>query len=329
MSSTSEEDRIVAEHFRPLAAGFPGAFGLTDDCAVIAVPPGHELVVKTDPVAAGVHFLADDDPADIAWKALAVNVSDLAAKGALPIAYVMALSFPDQPTDDWLARFAEGLGQAQSAFGMHLAGGDTDRRPGPISISITAFGSVPAGRMVRRGTARPGDRVYVTGTIGDAWLGLGARTGAGPTLAGLSDEQRAHVLSRYARPEPRLALRPALGACASAAMDISDGLVKDLGRMAHASGVAATIWLAEIPLSSAAVDLVRTDPALLLRLATAGDDYELLVTVAEAQITAFEREAAAAGRITCIGEIGTGAGVTVHDVDGRPMAITRTGYEHF
>src|SRR5262245_52266792 len=161
------EEAIIQGFLAPLAAGFPGAFGLKDDCALLTPEPGTELVLKTDPVAEGVHFLPDDAPGDVAWKALAVNVSDLAAKGATPIGYLMALSFPAPPSSEWLAAFAQGLEQAQRKFGCHLIGGDTDRRPGPITVSITVIGSVPQGGMVRRNTARPGDGVFVSGTLGD------------------------------------------------------------------------------------------------------------------------------------------------------------------
>ncbi|MGE0629370.1 MAG: thiamine-phosphate kinase, partial [Hyphomicrobiaceae bacterium] len=203
--SVHTEDAIIQEFLAPLAAGFPGAFGLKDDCAVIAPSPGHEFVLKTDPVAAGVHFLADDPPADIGWKSLAVNVSDLAAKGARPVGYLLALSFPEAPQRDWLAEFARGLGEAQTRFGMHLLGGDTDRRPGPISITPTVIGEVPGGRMVRRGAARAGDIVFVSGTIGDASLGLALHKS--PSLAthwSLSPDQTETLESRYLRPMPRL-----------------------------------------------------------------------------------------------------------------------------
>ncbi len=195
-----------------------------------------------------MHFLAGDAPDDIAWKALAVNVSDLAAKGAKPIGYLMALSFPEAPTQGWMAGFAAGLRAAQDRFGCHLIGGDTDRRPGPLTIAITVVGSVAQGRMVRRGTARPGDVLFVSGTLGDAALGLALRKG--PDLAkawGLSPEEDAHLRRRYLRPEPRLALAPALRAHASAAMDISDGLAKDLGRMCAASGCGAHVRFADLP----------------------------------------------------------------------------------
>ena len=160
------EESLIQEFLAPLAAGYPGAFGLTDDCAAFTPTAGCDLVVKTDPVAADIHFFPDDAPEDIGWKALAVNVSDLAAKAATPRAYLMALSFPEAPNRDWMQRFAAGLSQAQQAFGMHLIGGDTDRRPGPVTVSITVFGEVPAGRMVRRGTAKAGDLICVSGTLG-------------------------------------------------------------------------------------------------------------------------------------------------------------------
>src|SRR5262245_28082139 len=165
------EEAIIAL-LAPLTEGDFGAFGLKDDCALLMPEPGTELVLKTDPIAEGVHFLPDDTPEDIAWKALAVNVSDLAAKGATPIGYLMALSFPGAPSRGWLTAFADGLGQAQGRFGCHLLGGDTDRRPGPLTISITAIGSLPQGQMVRRTTAQSGCTLFVSGTVGDAALGL-------------------------------------------------------------------------------------------------------------------------------------------------------------
>jgi thiamine-monophosphate kinase len=165
-------EEAIVRVLAPLAQGFPGAFGLQDDCALIAPAPGTELVLKVDPVAEGVHFLTDDTPEDVAWKALAVNVSDLAAKAARPLGYLMALSFPEAPATAWLTRFAAGLAQAQARFGCHLIGGDTDRRPGPLTMSVTMIGSIPQGRMVRRATAHAGDTLFVSGTIGDASLGL-------------------------------------------------------------------------------------------------------------------------------------------------------------
>ncbi len=319
--------RILA----PLARGYPGAFGLEDDCALIAPEPGTELVLKTDPVAEGVHFLADDAPEDVAWKALAVNVSDLAAKGARPIGYLMALSFPAPPAQGWLRRFAAGLDAAQASFGCHLIGGDTDRRPGPLTVSITILGSVEAGRMVRRGTARAGDALLVSGTLGDAALGLLLRRDSSRASAwGLSAAEAEHLARRFRRPEPRLALGPALRAHASAAMDLSDGLAKDLGRMCAASGCGAQVRLADVPLSPAAAKALAADSALAARIVAAGDDYEVLAAVPADAVDAFRAAAAAAGvTATRIGAATAGTGVTIEGADGRPLQLDRTGWDHF
>ncbi len=320
------EESLIQGFLAPLAAGFPGAFGLRDDCALLTPEPGTELVLKTDPVAAGVHFFPDDAPEDIAWKALAANVSDLAAKGAQPVAYLMALAFPAAPAREWMQRFADGLRQAQTAFGCHLIGGDTDRTTGPLTISITVIGSVPAGKMVRRATARVGDLLYVSGTIGDATLGLRLRRD--PALAkawGLDSSGAEYLVGRYLRPRPALALRDALRAHASAAMDISDGLVKDLDRMCRASGTGARIESARVPHSAAARLAVRAQPGLLTDLLTGGDDYEVLVAVPEKSQAAFEAET----RLSAIGEMVSGSGVDVRDAAGAPMAFGRTGWDHF
>jgi thiamine-monophosphate kinase len=315
----------------PLAQGFAGAFGLQDDCALITPAPGTELVLKVDPVAEGVHFLADDAPGDIAWKALAVNVSDLAAKAARPLAYLMALSFPEAPAADWLSRFAAGLAEAQVRFGCHLIGGDTDRRPGPLTVTITIIGEVEQGRMVRRATARAGDAVLVSGTLGDASLGLALRKD--PTLAaawGLSPAEAEHLRRRYARPEPRLALAGALRDHASAAMDISDGLAKDLARLCTASGCAARVRFADLPLSSAAAKALAGDPRLIQRIVAGGDDYEILATVPAEQAPAFHAAAAAAGvPATQVGAMLAGSDIVIEDPSSQPLSLDRTGWDHF
>jgi thiamine-monophosphate kinase len=242
----------------------------------------------------------------------------------------MALSFPSAPERGWLERFAIGLGEAQAAFGMHLIGGDTDRRDGPVTVSITAFGHCPAGHMVRRGTARPGHRIYVTGTIGDAALGLQLRTEPAAGLAALlGADETVELVQRSLRPQPRLGFQSSLRQFASAAMDVSDGLVRDIERMAAAGGIGAVLWLGETPLSAPAVALVRRDPGLLQRLATAGDDYELLIAVPATVAAAFERDADVHGRVTRVGEFTASAGTTVLDVDGQPLALAETGYAHF
>ncbi len=325
------EDDLVREFLAPLAAGFPGALGLTDDCAVLTPAPGTELVLKTDPVVAGVHFFADDDPADIAWKALAVNVSDLAAKGAAPRIYLMALSLPEAPERAWMAKFAAGLGEAQRAFGIQLAGGDTDRTPGHFSICLTVIGEVPAGRMVRRAAARAGHAIYVSGTLGDSALGLALRTDA--TLAarlGLTAGEAAHAIGRYLRPEPRIGLAPALLAHAGAAMDLSDGLLKDLGRMCGASGVGARIVAADLPLSPAMRRAIAAEPERINAAIAAGDDYEILATVDTSSCAAFEAAAQAAGvAVTRIGEITATLEVHVLGADGAPLSPARPGWDHF
>jgi len=324
-------EEAIVRVLAPLAEGFAGAFGLKDDCAVLTPAPGTELVLKTDPVAEGVHFLAADAPEDIAWKALAVNVSDLAAKAARPIAYLMALSFPEAPGAAWLARFAAGLAAAQARFGCHLIGGDTDRRPGPLTIAITVVGEVERGRMVRRGTARAGDALVVSGTLGDAALGLALRKD--PALAaawGLTAAEAEHLRRRYARPEPRLSLATALRDHAAAAMDISDGLAKDLARLCAASSCAARVRLADMPLSPAAAKALAADPALAKLIVAAGDDYEVLAAVPAAKAAQFQASAAEAGvTVTQIGTTEAGEGIRIIDRDGRPLDLERTGWDHF
>ncbi|KAB2914570.1 MAG: thiamine-phosphate kinase [Hyphomicrobiaceae bacterium] len=325
------EEAIIQRYLAPLAAGFPGAFGLQDDCALISPPPGTELVLKTDPVAEGVHFVAGDAPEDIAWKALAVNVSDLAAKGAQPIAYLMALSFPEAPAAAWLSRFAEGLQEAQKCFGCHLAGGDTDRRPGPLTVTITVIGSVEQGRMVPRGAARAGDALFVSGTLGDAALGLLQHNDEARAQSwALTLAEAEHLRIRYARPQPRLALAGALRQHAHAAMDLSDGLAKDLGRLCAASGCAARVRFATIPLSEAAAKALAADPALTERIVAGGDDYEILAAVPADKARAFVADAAAAGvPVAEIGRVKAGSGVTIDGADGLPMSLSRTGWDHF
>lgn len=336
-TSLHGEEAIVQEYLAPLAAGYPGAFGLMDDCAAFTPVPDHDVVVKTDPVASGVHFLADDPPADIAWKALAVNVSDLAAKAAEPRAYLMALSFPEAPTRGWMAAFASGLAEAQAAFGMHLIGGDTDRRPGPVTISITVLGEVPSGRMVLRGSGRPGDVLFVSGTLGQAAMGLALLQE--PALAdrwGIDGASARAAIAKYRRPQPRLALRDALRSHASAAMDLSDGLAKDLGRMCRASGTGATVSIGALPRDAVAAAAVAADPSRWNDVLAAGDDYEILVAVNADRAAAFEAEANAAGRLARepfamirIGTVKATGKVSFLGPDGSPFVLQRSGWDHF
>ena len=325
------EEALIQRYLRPLAAGFPGAWGLEDDCASLRVPPGEELVLTTDAVAAGVHFLADDRPQDIAWKALAVNASDLAAKGARPIVYLMSLAFPSPPETDWLEKFADGLKAAQACFKMTLAGGDTDRRRGPVAITITAIGAVPEGRMVRRATAGPGDMLFVSGTLGDAALGLKLRRT--PELAGrwgLKGREARLLVGRYLRPVPRLALRSAILDFASATIDISDGLAKDLDRLCRASGLKGLVRARDLPLSEAGRKVVTRMPKLFGDVVAGGDDYEILAAVAPAHAASFAMAAAAAGvDVTAIGALEPGRGIAIEGHDGRPLRLARLGWDHF
>ncbi len=326
----SEAD-LIATYLAPLAKSFPGAWGLRDDAALITPPSGCDLVVTTDAVAAGVHFFPDDAAADIGWKALAVNVSDLAAKAAEPLAYQMALSFPDAPERLWMAQFAEGLAEAQATFGTVLSGGDCDRRPGPLSVTITAFGSVPKGRAVQRTTARAGDHLFVSGTLGDAALGLKLRRD--PALVqtwSLSSHASDHLVQRYLRPAPRLHLRKALRVHAAAAMDLSDGLAKDLSRMCISCGAGAHIRMRDVPLSDPAAQVLSKDANQLQSILSGGDDYELLVAVRPGDCGAFKDAAQLSGiLVTEIGVVTGESGVVLENRDGKVVQLGNQGWEHF
>jgi thiamine-monophosphate kinase len=325
------EEELIQTFLAPLAAGAPGAFGLTDDCAALTPPPGTDLVLKTDAVAEGVHYLPDDPPETIGWKALAVNASDLAAKGAAPLAYLMALSFPAAPSRAWLAGFAAGLSRAQAAFGCHLVGGDTDRRPGPVSITIMIAGTVPTGAMVRRTTAQAGDRLFVSGTLGDGALGLQVLRNPGlATAAGLDAAAIDALVARYRTPTPRLALAEALRKHASAAMDLSDGLAKDLGRMMRASGTGARVVFPRLPLSAPAARLLAADPSRMAAIAATGDDYEVLAAVPAASAASFVADATRAGvPVTDIGEVVSDGKVVISDSAGAVLSFGRAGWDHF
>jgi len=328
--SQSGEDRIIARYFRPLAR-HPGAFGLADDAAILAPPPGCDVVLKADAIIGGVHFFPDDPADAVARKALRVNLSDLAAKGAEPAGFLLSLALPDGVDDAWLAAFARGLEADAEAYSCPLMGGDTDKTPGPAVVSIAAFGLVPRGAMVRRKGARPGDAVVVTGTIGDAALGL--RLKREPDLAagwGLAPALREHLLDRYLLPRPRNAIAVALRAHASAAMDVSDGLAGDLAKLCRASGIAAEIAAGGVPLSDAARAAVAAEPRLIETVLTGGDDYEVLCTMAPDKVAAFRAAAQAAGvAATEIGRVTAGEGARFLAADGRPLTFAQASYSHF
>jgi thiamine-monophosphate kinase len=327
----SGEDRLIARYFRPLAT-HPGALGLVDDAATFAFPVGADIVLTVDALVGGVHFFADDPPGTIAQKALRVNLSDLAAKGAKPAGFLLALALPETIGDEWLEAFARGLGVDAQAYGCALLGGDTVRTTGPVTISITAFGTLPRGTMVGRGGARPGDRVVVTGSIGDGALGLLVRRDrAIAERWQLDHRQRDHLIERYLLPQPRNAIAEAIRQHASAAMDVSDGLAGDLGKLCAASGAAADIEVARVPLSYAARQAVASDPALMETALTGGDDYEVVATVPAPAIDALMAQATAAGvALTEIGIVrADGPQVRFLDPAGKPLLFKRPSFSHF
>lgn len=305
-----------------MAEGFPGALGLLDDAAVLSLPPGEELVVTADALVEGVHFLPDDALDLVARKALRVNLSDLAAKAAEPFAYLLTVAWSSRCGWPEREAFAAGLAQDQAEFGVSLSGGDTVATPGPLTVSITAFGRVPAGRMLRRSGGRAGDLLLVSGTIGDGGLGLQAARGDLGGAEALAD--------RYRLPQPRLALRDALRRGATAAADVSDGLLADAGRVAAASGLRAVVDLDRLPLSAEArawaVDRPREEAVAYL--ASAGDDYEIVCAAAPDRAPLLQAAAAEAGLpLTPVGRLELGEGVEAR-LDGRPLPLDRLGWRH-
>jgi thiamine-monophosphate kinase len=329
LQNASAEDSLIARYFRPLAAD-PGAFNLGDDAAVLKADGG-DIVVTTDAIVEGVHFLPDDPPDTIAQKALRVNLSDLAAKGAIPAGFVLTLAL--RTADDaWLTAFARGLGEDAGLFGCPLLGGDTVSTPGPLMISITAFGRTPKGKMVRRSGAKPGDRVVVTGTIGDAALGLDVlKRGAATAAIAADAAAKAMLVARYRVPQPRNALAAAVRDHASAAMDVSDGLAGDLAKLCATSGVSAVIDAPGIPLSAPAAALLGQGAIGFESIVSGGDDYEILCAVPENHFEAFAQAADLAG--VSVAEIGTViAGASAPrflDGEGREIALKHLSYSHF
>lgn len=323
----SGEFELIAKYFAPLAKSEPGALGLKDDAAYLRPSPGCDLVVTTDAVVAGVHFFPDDPPETVAQKALRVNLSDLAAKGATPRGYLLALSLPGDIGEGWLAAFAKGLRGDQSKFGITLLGGDTTATPGALTINITALGEVARGKMLTRGGAEDGDDVWLSGTIGDAAFGL--RLLKGEDIA-LTKAHREFLAARYRVPEPRSALGPVLVGLAHACIDVSDGLVADLGHISAASRLGIEIAVRRVPLSAAAKAAVErgADVASLL---TGGDDYELAFTApTTARARLVPLASAAKVPITRIGTVSAvRGGVAVLDAGGKALRLGRPGYTHF
>lgn len=319
------EFALIRELFAPLAADEPGALGLLDDAALIAPRPGCELVTAIDMIVEGVHFLPGDPAFDVARKLLRVNLSDLAAMGARPRACLLGLAIPDRVDFDWLQGFARGLASDQARFGISLAGGDTTATAGPVCLSLTAIGEVEPGRALLRSNAAAGEHVYVSGTIGDAALGLRVLRGGDP---GLAEREREAAIARYRLPEPRLHLGMAVPA--SAAVDVSDGLIADIGHICAASGLGARIEAGRVPLSGPARSALGLGAMGIVDLLTGGDDYELVFT-APADRSNAVRDAAARARVPVarIGTMTEGEGVSVFDASDASIGIDNTGYRHF
>ncbi len=316
----ASEFDLIARYFTHPAAG--ARLGVGDDAALIAPAPGMELAVSTDMLVAGTHFLPDADPLFLGHKALAVNLSDLAAMGAQPRWALLALALPaaDEP---WLAAFSQGFMGLAARYGVDLVGGDTTR--GPLNLSVTILGEVEAGRALRRDAARAGDEVWVSGELGAAALGLRHLTGAHP----LGEAEAAACLERLHRPTPRVELGRALLGVAHAAIDISDGLLADLGHVLDASGLGAEIELARVPAAPAVAG--RLDDRQVLRcLLAGGDDYELCFTAPPGRADAVRAAGEAAGvGVARIGRIRAEPGLAVLGADGRPLVLEGRGYDHF
>jgi thiamine-monophosphate kinase len=329
-SEESGEDRLIARYFKPLAT-HPAALGLIDDAAALTPPPGYDLVLKTDAIVGGIHFFPDDPPGLVAQKALRVNLSDLAAKGATPLGFLLSIALPKNVNDAWLADFSAGLAGDVKRYACPLLGGDTVRSPEAVMVSVAAIGTVPTGTMVKRSGAQVGDRIVVTGTIGDAALGLRLRSDSGASSRWrLSGDQQQHLRQRYLLPEPRSAIANALRAHASAAMDVSDGLAGDLAKLCRASGVSASIDAARVPLSAAARVALAAEHQIIEPIITGGDDYEILATVPATKADAMRAAAAAAGTtLTEIGTVVAGNAAPQFLLHGQPLKFARRSFSHF
>lgn len=324
MSRTGEFAAIAA-HFRPLAKATPAARNLADDAALLATSPDQDLVLTTDALVAGVHFMMDHGAEAIAAKGLRVNLSDLAAMGAEPVGYLLAVSLPDSIDDDWLAAFARSLARDQERFAIGLLGGDTTRTPGPLTIVITAIGRVANGTALRRNGARLGDRLYVSGTIGDA--GLALHIGKDERFEPI---WRQALNERLLHPTPRLALGLGLRGLATAALDISDGLIADIDHICSESGVGAVVERDAVPLSDAARQCLSRSADLWPAIVSGGDDYELAFTIPPARAGEVALLSEKLGlALTEIGLLVAGDRTRITDAAGREITQKSRGYRHF
>ncbi|NVJ92468.1 MAG: thiamine-phosphate kinase [Methylocystaceae bacterium] len=319
MSKTLGEFEQIAQLMAPLAEKAKGAFALKDDGAVFSHRIDQEIVVTTDTLIAGVHFFATDDPFDIAVKLLAVNLSDLAAMGACPLHYTLNASYPQNITNDWISTFAKGLAHMQERFGISLLGGDTTKTPGPLTLSLSAFGLVKKSTALRRNGAGEGDLICVSGTIGDGALGL-------KVAKGDLEDTSGYLLSRYLRPSPRIALGQSLIGLATACMDISDGLLGDFNHL----GCGGIIHMDKIPLSAQARQILDKDSEQIFTILNGGDDYELLFCIDEKSRPVLEDIAHACETdIAVIGRITKDSDLSLLQPDGTTMSTIPSGYRHF
>lgn len=321
-----DEFGIIARYFAPLAKN-PGALGLKDDAAFLEATPGRQWVVTKDILTENVHFFSDDEPKLLAKKLLRVNLSDLAAKGATPVGYLLGLVLPKETDENWFSEFSQGLKEDNQEYNISLLGGDTVAHTGALSLSLTAIGEVESGKGLLRKGAKIGDNVYVTGTLGDSALGLQVLTMECEDLPPPACE---YLTSRYFLPQPRLEVGLGLYGIATACMDISDGLIQDLGHLCQTSRVGAKIDIGKIPFSPAAKEAISYDPERLEAAMTGGDDYELLFTVPPSHEAALIALAAQVNvPITPIGAIVDTPGVECIGKGSNVVKFASGGYKHF
>lgn len=316
----NDEFDLIHQYFEPLTAGVPGARGLLDDAATISPSKGCELVVTMDTVVAGVHYLADEKPINIVAKLMGSNLSDLAAMGATPRGFTLSCAWPKDIHGDDIQAFAHAMGDWVQAYSFPLLGGDTVKTDGNAVFTVSAFGETPTGQAISRNGAKIGDNVFVTGTIGDGALGLLV---AQNKFLDISDDDNAYLADRYRVPQPRISVGKSLVGQANACIDISDGLIQDLGHVSQTSNARIELELSAIPLSSAAKSLIESDPEMMSLILSGGDDYELAFTSANTPPTSDIP-------ITRIGSVVTGEpGVIVKTSDGSLVEIAKSGYNHF
>ncbi len=332
MAKKKGEFQLISEIFAPLAVGYSGSLSLLDDGAILTIKKGREVVVTSDTLVEGVHFLPEDPPDSLGIKTLAVNLSDLAAMGAEPHAYTLSAAWPSHISTSWIEKFAAGLKEIQERYQLHLIGGDTVSTSGPVTLTITAFGQVDIGKSIQRKTADLGDNVYVTGNMGDSALGL--KLTANQIDTDIPYNYRAFLINRYRQPIPRVEIGNSLYKFATSAVDISDGLVADIGHLAQQSCRRIIIHTSRLPLSEAAKKLVDADPKLMNIILEGGDDYELAFTappIFHEKIIHLSIELKTP--ITAIGSVIADkthpAGVEVRDANNQKIELTNGGYRHF